>query len=97
MNAVAATNVTSATNASATAKCAVTHQGFRSVFTTIPPSTACPNTSGTAANAGQSSAFTDRKSRHAKYAVPTTRIEETKTRNRWENSIREWIVPAGKS
>ena len=60
MNAVAATNVTSATNASATAKCAVTHHGFSSVFTTIPPSTAWPNTSGTAASAGHSRAFTDR-------------------------------------
>ena len=39
---------TSATNASATAKWAVTHHGFKSVWTTTPPNAAWPITSGTA-------------------------------------------------
>ncbi len=54
-NAFAATKITSATNASATAKCAVTHHGFRSVWTTMPPRTAWPITSGNAAVAGHTS------------------------------------------
>ena len=51
--AFAATKITSATNARATAKWIVTHQRLRSVRTTTPPRTACPMTSGTAATAGQ--------------------------------------------
>ena len=54
-NAFAATKITSATNASATAKWAVTHHGFRSVWTTTPPRIAWPITSGNAAVAGHTS------------------------------------------
>ena len=89
--------MTSATNASATAKWAVTHHGFSSVWTTMPPSTAWPKTSGTAAVAGHTSDGTSRYCRHATTAVATTSTETTNTRNRCENSISECMVPAGKS
>ena len=60
---------TSATNASATAKWAVTHQGLSSVRTTMPPRTAWPITSGNAATAGQRIAARAGGARQATTAV----------------------------
>ncbi len=96
MVAHAATYVTSAIRSSATTKCAVTHQGSRSVATTTAPSPAWAITSGNARTAGQS---TDGSRRSERIAARPVSAESTATRNaipRCENSMSEWTVPEGK-
>ena len=63
-----AINTTSAMRASAMTKCAVTHQGLRSVCTTMPPTTACMRTSGNEATAGMRMSRSRRCSRTAEPA-----------------------------
>ncbi len=94
-NEFTATTITSATNARATAKWAVTHQGFNSVRTTTPPRTAWPRTSGIAASAGHTIDRTARYRLHAAAAVATTNTVTTNTRDRCENSMKEWMPPEG--
>ncbi len=94
-NTALATYVTSAIKRSATTKCTVTHQGSSSVATTTAPTPACARTSGKARTAGQRSRGRSRATLIA--ATPVSAVS-TATRNaivRWENSIREWIVPDG--
>ena len=73
----------------------MTHHGSSSVATTTAPTPACASTSGKARTAGHRS-----RGRSLAVLIAATPVSavSTATRNaivRWENSIREWIVPEG--
>ena len=91
-----AITTTSAMRASAVMKCTVTHQGLRSVRTTMPPTTACMRTSGNEATAGIRMSRSRRCSRTANPADASVSSITSSANARCENSMSEWIVPEGK-
>jgi hypothetical protein len=84
-----------ATSAMAKAKCSVTHAGSSSVRTTMPPSTACERTSGTAAIDSRRTLGVERRLRHATVACTTTSTTTMNATNRCEYSTHDSNVGYG--
>src|SRR5688572_4246144 len=84
-----------ATSAIANPKWKVTQAGSRSVCTTMPPSTACMRTRGTAATDNRRIVRCARCRRHASIAIHAIRTTRRNATNRCEYSIQDLAVGYG--